>query len=66
MMIIFILVSVYYIESKIDVGSFLDNANNNSVLHGDSVINELSFIESGNHNNKSMLIEKGAIGGHQQ
>jgi hypothetical protein len=53
-------------NDKIDVGSFLDNANNNSVLHGDSVINELSFIESGNHNNKSMLIEKGVIGGHQQ
>ena len=60
-------ISKYDADFHSDVGSFLDggnNQNNNgSVLHGDSVINELSFIDTHNQNTKSMLIEKGAIGG---
>ena len=57
-------ISKYDADFHSEVGSFLDGNNNNgSILHNESVINELSFIDPHNQNTKSMLIEKGAIGG---
>ena len=57
-------ISKYDQDFHSEVGSILEGGNNSSVLHNESVINELSFINPhANSNNKSMLIEKGAIGG---
>ena len=50
-------ISKYDADFHSEVGSFIDNANNNSDLHNESVINELSFIDANNNNNnKSMLV----------
>jgi hypothetical protein len=57
-------ISKYDQDFHSEVGSILEGGNNSSILHNESVINELSFINPHvNNNNKSMLIEKGAIGG---
>jgi len=58
-------ISKYDADFHSEVGSFLEGNNNNngSILHNESVINELSFIDPHNQNTKSVLIEKGAIGG---
>ena len=55
-------ISKYDPDFNNQMSSFLENQSS-SVLQNESVINDLSFINPNqNNNNKSMLIEKGAIG----
>lgn len=56
-------ISKYDQDFHSEVGSVLEGANNSSVLHNESVINELSFINPHANNNNKSMIEKGPIGG---